>query len=1125
MTRTEGHADFAVLEARLFQLIREAKSESGGGTLAPVAIISPSKTLADYLQTLLSEEFGALLGVRIFHHAHLLHQAAEMAGHQRLTVLRRPILESILSQTLKKSGGELGRYAATRPGSVSALLGSMDDLRDAGIGANAALELKQISEHGRRTLELFRGYESRLNELEDAGLTDEAGVRHSSLAAVSSYAKACGFEKIIHYGAYDLTGMTLQIVRALEAAGSGVHYLLPYHPESPAFAFSRRFVSQVLHTEVSTVENLAPTDATARLLGSRLSALYDEESEPLPKIEEDKVSFFHAQGAAAELREVALRILDLHRTRGLALRQIAIVARNLEPYAPLLRRIILEEHRIPFTTHASIGAMREAGAQAAIWLARVIFEDYERQPLMDLFRSGLYRSRDGEQYELAHAWDGLSREFRISSGFEAWTRGLPQWMEKWEPYLPHDADEELAARADRIKNRRKLEAHTLADTVIDLHKSARELKNTSSWVGWAEAMRKLCEELLVGFKPEPGDEADAGVDAVIKALNMMHFQEDAGIPFSEDAALAFFKRTISEDDLPIGSAGGSTNRKDDNGGVRVLDAMQARGLSFDAVFVIGFNADLFPRRPREDAFLRDADRRLLREELKLPLPIKMAGREEEHLILAHILGAARKQMVISWQRADEKGRARVPSLALREVARLTCGAADLSEPGNRALRVMAHPADSFRDAVSRLGILPSESALMGAAFQLKAPARLLDATKELASLIPLESGDLLNAGLNMLSKTESFAPDDLGFDAFVGDQVPPPSSWSPSRLETFGNCPQQYFFRHVLRVEELAEPAEGHEMDVRETGERVHQILHDIYEKLLEGGELSSPGADSREAAARVMNLIGAAWADNTADLAQRMHARYPVLWRSVSEIWKNALQTVLLHDLARLDREGIRVLGLEQQASADIPLTADGESLSLLGRFDRVIRSADGSVLVSDYKSAGNLARHVEPAGMLKGLRLQMPLYVLMAEQLATEWGAEKKGASAEVIGVGPSHVSGSTVGTALEESFSALATLEAGKFEEIRHGFMETLQILHDLAGKGAYPFKEGPRCSYCPYDRACRRLHAPSVTRLAGAHIPRLFMKLNSKSTRAKTIAEAVPGDGEREQDENQTRANKR
>ena len=39
------------------------------------------------------------------------------------------------------------------------------------------------------------------------------------------------------------------------------------------------------------------------------------------------------------------------------------------------------------------------------------------------------------------------------------------------------------------------------------------------------------------------------------------------------------------------------------------------------------------------------------------------------LLLALLLGAARERIDISWQRADESGRSRTPSLALREVAR------------------------------------------------------------------------------------------------------------------------------------------------------------------------------------------------------------------------------------------------------------------------------------------------------------------------------------------------------------------------------------------------------------------------------------------------------------------------
>ena len=69
-------------------------------------------------------------------------------------------------------------------------------------------------------------------------------------------------------------------------------------------------------------------------------------------------------------------------------------------------------------------------------------------------------------------------------------------------------------------------------------------------------------------------------------------------------------------------------------GVRFLDVMQARGLTFKHVFLIGFNADLLPRRPREDLFLRDRVRERLRDTSAKPLPVRREAREEEWLLFA-----------------------------------------------------------------------------------------------------------------------------------------------------------------------------------------------------------------------------------------------------------------------------------------------------------------------------------------------------------------------------------------------------------------------------------------------------------------------------------------------------------
>ena len=64
-----------------------------------------------------------------------------------------------------------------------------------------------------------------------------------------------------------------------------------------------------------------------------------------------------------------------------------------------------------------------------------------------------------------------------------------------------------------------------------------------------------------------------------------------------------FKRALQTSSIPMGSG--------HHQGVRVLDAMSARGLSFRALFLLGMNEKGFPRVIQEDAFLRDRHRRVL----------------------------------------------------------------------------------------------------------------------------------------------------------------------------------------------------------------------------------------------------------------------------------------------------------------------------------------------------------------------------------------------------------------------------------------------------------------------------------------------------------------------------------
>src|SRR3972149_230257 len=96
--------------------------------------------------------------------------------------------------------------------------------------------------------------------------------------------------------------------------------------------------------------------------------------------------------------------------------------------------------------------------------------------------------------------------------------------------------------------------------------------------------------------------------------------------FSQEEFVQAVQRRIEATRVPIGT--------ELVPGVRVLDAMAARGLAFRVLFVLGLNESVFPRVIREDAFLRDRERRVLETSLGYKIPEKLGGGDGEGLLFS-----------------------------------------------------------------------------------------------------------------------------------------------------------------------------------------------------------------------------------------------------------------------------------------------------------------------------------------------------------------------------------------------------------------------------------------------------------------------------------------------------------
>jgi RecB family exonuclease len=1027
--RVLAQLDPVILEE---ELLARIEREHGSGELRRSLVVAPTARLAEQIQRRLSERRVAWLGLEVLHLLSLPDRILQQAGVNARCCSQR-LLQALLGRQLKRSPeNPWSRFVRQRPGALDGLAAAMTELRKAAIDPND-LAACRLDDSGHGLAEIYRRYHDALERLAADGWVDDAGLIRAALPHVARYAQP--YASVFLHGAYELIGIQLDLIRALDRA-CGVTVLLPASAGAPVSAYAEKFAERFLLDDGKSLEPLVA--APGALRRAPLTSLYAEESEPATS-EELEFDFRHCQGGAAEVRVAVRESLQAIRD-GCPPNEIAIVAATLEPYVPALEEA-LDDEGLEWTSPATSPLGRQPVARDLILMLQALADDFPRRPTVELLASPRIEWRslcDDEPPPRGDQADVWSREARLIGGLEEWVGELPLWAER--PAFHPDQDDDSREEALRRASKRSEGARRIARTLRALHALVRpDLSRT--WASHARSLRRALESLF----PRPAeDHAETASAALLELLDdMARLETVVGdrreVPF----------RNVR--DWVVEAAQGTelTLRAEDNGGIRVLDAMQARAQTFRQVHLLGMNAGIFPRFPREDPILTEALREQLRERTDRPVSLKGRGHLEQRLLLALALGSARERVVVSWQRADEAGKASNPSLALREVARIALGRPDLNALLERARHVPSHPLQSLQAFLERPGLLSAaEERLL---------TTLLTTGPESSSLL-IERYPELEPGLRMIRATESFARVDAVYDARVKPLGRSPTL-SVTSLQRLGRCPLQHFFRDVLGVRELEAEADLLEIAANEWGTRAHELLETVYRRLRDEGLFESNVDRLRRRAARLLRderprILG--------ELGSRLARRLPVLWAQLTESWAVALEAFARIDLERIVAEGWTPRSFEELRSTELELD-DEVRVTARGRFDRWLER-EGQVLVGDYKT-GRISRGCDVTWMLRGQKLQVPLYRMIAGGSA----------GVELLGIGPAH-----------DPSGAEAR---GRFDGFRDtdqetGFRETLRVLLRLRERGAFPINSNGHCSWCAYVQACRRTHPPTIDREAAS-----------------------------------------
>lgn len=1045
MLRILTGPSYPVLETALIEEVRRIKSDA---PLKPVALIFPSAHLVTGIRRRLAADGGlTLLNVHFLTFYQLALRLAEerrAAGDDASESSRPPdvvsdfFFEKLLAQVLSRGLPSLRRLARPdpAPGAAAALWATIRDLKDAAVEPAAALRALAeghfpADEQG--SLEALFTLQAAMLEGGRAlgvGTADDLTAQLIGWTGRSSWLGR--LEQAIYYGFYDLTQIQLSFFEAVTARVPATVYF-PESPE-PAFAFSRRFLERYLSKASVAIEAAPPAAG--------------------PPARPRAVSLMNAVGPEDELTAVCKEILDLVETRGYDFGEIGVVARSLTPYQALLRRLF-DQHRIPLTTTAGRPVLQSPLTKTLLQLARLPSRNLDHRLVLDVVCSPFHRGAapGGRPAARPEQWRWLVGELGIRQGEADWAR-LAQVQDAGT------AGEGLAEQAALL--------HALVSRLIE---DCRALPQRGGPAALTEAFLALAaEHLLLPDEAEvpadrPPGSAQEAMAAVREACELLRQLDRLGLGMSWEEWTAAFAEALERTASPV-EAG-------PQGGVQVMEAMAARGLTFRALFLIGMNEKVFPRVVREDAFLRDRHRRVLAETLGYKIDDKLGGYDEEQLLFTLLCRSATERLCLSYQRADDSGRLLAPSPYLEQAG---AGAA-------QALSRLA------ADRVGRAPFLPAlltpqEWALHQIGLG-RDVSELLAATGREATLF-----------CNAITALQAIEGEEAGtHDGLTG---PLDQYWShlttrgiaPTPLEQYARCPFQYFAAQVLRLA----PSRG-ETAVGPTplilGDLCHASLRLAYGRLLAAGWPEQEGA-SREVARSAAEEVFAAY-------AEQCGAGYPLLWTMARDTIAALVAAVVEEDRRDCLDSGFRPAAFEVEAEGDLDQlgVADLKGIKVSGRLDRIDRRMDApGWRIVDYKF--KQGREMLPddrnlvTAAVRGARLQPPLYALMRPRPGA-WPGE--GDPAEMA-ERPEQVELLFLAPAWEQtivkSVFHLSEWQGAAAPQL------TQTLARILGGIRAGHFVILPAdlyCDSCDFSPACRRYHGPTERR-SGRAVPARELRLLRK-----------------------------
>ncbi len=1083
--------------------------------LAPLAVVTPTNWILNRLQErLVHEQDASFVNISFMNFYALANEVCRRSGTDSGKIIQQSVIyECLIAGLLKRHTlpGSVFKNVQSLPALANALFQAIRDLADANVDAD---DLKEAIREGfiddaemQKLYGVVHLYDMFKQKLKTLNISHFSDLYRLATTCVSDSRFLKGFRCILVYGLYDPTGAEQDFFGEIFRSHPTTLFL-PYQKKHPVFSYVKPFFESFVLGLAHDIEEIATDDdyGFSYIIDPK-SKDNDEEMRILTasQTRNPNIHIINASGKRDEVWIIAKEILKLL-DEGYKMEEIGVVARTLEPYTDAIKKIF-QENRIPFTTNSEEPLERYPLVKVIRQLLLLKREDYYRPIVIELLGSPYFKIPSFDRKGITprpDLWDLLSRRAGIRGDIKRWLSRLEQWKATSKEALNMDNEASMSKEGTRMSeekftdNEIERRVHIPLNQIEFLENTLRILSNDlssipekASWTVMSQKTTHLLQRYicvpLEGMNREEQKRDQQILNKISELLHTLCIMDCLGEEVTQDQFVDTLINACRQEGLPIGI--------ENDRGVKVMDAMSARGVPFRTLFVLGLNEKVFPRAISEEPFLRDHVRRRLSEVLGNHIPEKLRGFDEERLLFYFLLNAARERLYLLYERSDEAGKPKIPSHYLMDIRQ------NIKESSEEKTKHEVYMPRGIKDKLCNKEyslLTPKEIGIRMALDRIDP-----DYFRKAFGL----NRDAFARSQSALGFMESDNPQLTAYDGIVGDM----SHWwdkrahhglSPTALEIFGTCPFKFFMGKILELESLEEPEKIDTIEPVDLGALYHNILRDFYNTLIEQRYFAT-----KTKKINPEELLQDIAQKYFTEIERQIPIPYPIVWEVKKEEILAVLTRFITWDIEHIEQTGYIPAYLERsvkRGEQDLLLkpafagSKQGEAseITFKGKIDRIdLKPAPicpkqetvGNAVnfrIVDYKS-GKVSRENLTRAAIRGQKLQLPFYIILAEHLLSEEIRKGRIPQGQTVLDEASFVYiAQDMGDKKGQKGIPKDTIKGDDWKACEKQCWETLEEFLQYIREGTFPIsstEDAQKCEWCEFSAVCRRGHQPLRFRL--------------------------------------------